>query len=199
MRTLRQTEPLVEDRSVALEALFDTTYDRVLAYSRRRTAQLADAEDTVAETYLVVWRRMDRLPVSAPERLPWLLGITRKVIANQRRSASRRAGLLRRAEADAHAAPPMRNPPESPVLIAMERLGDSDREILRLVAWEGLSHSEVGVAFGISANAAAIRLHRARARLRAVLSEPLKESGPTRTLLRWKGSKVRRPGQEEAQ
>lgn len=199
MRTRRQTEPLVDDRSMALGALFDATHDRVLAYARRRTAQLADAEDAVAETYLVVWRRMDRLPAATPERLPWLLGITRKVIANQRRSASRRAGLLRRAEANADAAPPMRNPPESPVLIAMERLGDSDQEILRLVAWEGLSHSEVGIALGITANAAAIRLHRARARLRAELSERLKESGPIRTLLRWKGSKVRRPGQEEAQ
>ncbi|MBA2632885.1 MAG: RNA polymerase sigma factor [Chloroflexi bacterium] len=191
--------PVVDDHHAALEVLFDAMYDRVLAYARRRTAQLADAEDAVAETYLVVWRLMDRLPAATPERLPWLLGIARRVIANQRRSASRRAGLLRKVEASADATPPMRALGQSPVLAAMEHLGDTDREILRLVAWEGLSHSEVGIALGITANAAAIRLYRARTRLRAELSERPKGSGPSRTLLRWRGSKVRRPGQEEAQ
>lgn len=199
MDTPRGPVPVVDDHHAALEVLFDATYDRVLAYARRRTAQLADAEDAVAETYLVVWRRMDRLPASTPERLPWLLGIARRVIANQRRGASRRAGLLRKVEASADATPPMRALGESPVLAAMEHLGDTDREILQLVAWEGLSHSEVGVALGISSNAATIRLHRARGRFRAALSDPPKGSGPIRTLLRWKGSKARPPGQEEAQ
>jgi RNA polymerase sigma-70 factor (ECF subfamily) len=51
----------------------------------------------------------------------------------------------------------------------MTELSDEDRELLLLVAWEGLSPNEVAKVLGISSLAARSRLHRARRRLRALI------------------------------
>ena len=45
----------------------------------------------------------------------------------------------------------------------------NDAEILRLWAWDELTSPQLAVVLGISANAAAIRLHRAKARLKQEL------------------------------
>lgn len=183
-----------------LRVLFEAHYQALLAYARRRTTDLSDAEEVVADTFVVVWRRLDDLPAATSERLPWLYGIARRVVLNQRRGVRRRARLqhrLRAAAAGAHA-PPSALPP---VMEAISRLRETDREILRLVAWEGLAHAEVAVVLGISANAAAIRLHRARARLASEMSKPVphvKGLGRIRTFLGWKGSASSLAEREEA-
>ena len=55
------------------------------------------------------------------------------------------------------------------VFDALRRLGEDDRELLRLTAWEGLSGKELAVALGLSEQAARKRLSRARSRLAAEL------------------------------
>ncbi len=64
------------------------------------------------------------------------------------------------------------------MLWALGELREEDREILRLGAWEGLTHREIGRILGCSANAAKIRLHRARRRLAAQLSMAEARSKP---------------------
>jgi RNA polymerase sigma factor (sigma-70 family) len=183
-----------------LRGVFEAHYEAVLAYARRRTADLADAEDVVAETFIVVFRRLGDLPVQPDERLPWLFGIARRIALNQQRSSRRRARLHERIRAAiAHSQPPQTALPS--VLEAMDRLRETDREILRLVAWEGLSHAEVAGVLGISPNAAAIRLHRARARLAremAISSRRVKGLDRVRTWLGWKGSTSSLTEREEA-
>jgi RNA polymerase sigma-70 factor (ECF subfamily) len=46
-------------------------------------------------------------------------------------------------------------------------LSASDRELLTLIAWDGLTPTEAAQALGCSRATLAVRLHRARARLRA--------------------------------
>jgi DNA-directed RNA polymerase specialized sigma24 family protein len=183
-----------------LRALFEAHYEAVLNYARRRTAQLADAEDVVADTFVVAWRRLNDLPVETAERLPWLLGIARRILLNQRRSFRRRARLVERIRMAARGSPAPPSP-LPPVMEAMTELSHTDQEILRLVAWEGLSHAEVAVVLGISANAAAIRLHRARVRLAGKIAKSrglVKGSGRSRTWLGWKGSTSSPAEREEA-
>ncbi|HEV2005844.1 MAG TPA: RNA polymerase sigma factor [Candidatus Limnocylindrales bacterium] len=162
------------------EAAFDRHARVVLAYALRRTSTGDDAEDAVAETFAVAWRRVDRLP-EPDASLPWLLAITRRVIANQRRGSARRVRLeLRLAhEPDSGAVPPSE---PTPALDALARLGRDDQELLRLLIWEGLSHADAGEVLGISANAVAIRLYRARRRFAGELGHlDAKGFGSSRT------------------
>jgi RNA polymerase sigma-70 factor (ECF subfamily) len=156
-----------------LEAIFEAHHRRVLAYALRRCRTEADAEDVVADTFAVAWRRIDDVPADA---LPWLLGVARRAAANRHRSAGRLAGLIARLRAQPRAFAVAA--PDSPAARALDRLPPADQELLRLLAWDGLTHAEAGVVLGITANAVAIRLHRARKRFTAEL---LKGSVPSRT------------------
>lgn len=157
-------------REERFEGLFRANYPAVRAYALRRTSPDA-AQDVVAETFLVAWRRLDEVPADA---LPWLYGVARRVLANQRRTADRGAALEDRL---AGAAPrlPGRDPGDSAgdaelLRVALGRLSETSREALMLVAWQGLSGARAARAAGCSRAAFAVRLHRARARLAAELA-----------------------------
>ena len=150
------------------ESLYREYYGRVLAYAlRRATPEIA--HDVVADTFLVAWRRLERLP---DDPLPWLLGVARKTLANQWRSARRRQSLLTELKAEEVA---RSNPAAEPtgtsfdVVAALDRLSESDRELLRLIAWEGLTPAEAAKVLGQSAATCRVRLHRARRRLAKAL------------------------------
>ena len=161
--------------------LFGAHSAAVLAYAARRTANEADAEDVVAETFVVAWRRLADAPA---EPRAWLYGIARRVLANQRRAAERRTSLVRRLASFAARAAPT-SPSEVPAIEALAMLRPDDQELLKLVAWEELTHAEIAEVLGISLNAVAIRLHRARQRFAATLAtrhtEDLKDSDASRT------------------
>ena len=57
------------------------------------------------------------------------------------------------------------------VLAALAELKAADREALLLVHWEQLSYAEAAQVLGCSANAVGIRVHKAKARMRALLGE----------------------------
>src|SRR5881392_3168443 len=69
--------------SVDFEDLYRVTYPRVLAYARSMASR-EDADDAVAETYAIAWRRQRDIPHGA--ELAWLIGVTRRVLANARRT-----------------------------------------------------------------------------------------------------------------
>ena len=157
------------DHEEDFRRLFAQHNRQVLAYALRRCEQRADAEDVVAGTFAVAWRRF----ADAPEeelRLAWLYAIAARVLANQRRSLRRLAALrsmLR--DLPAPARDERSDLPE--VVAALKRLRRDDQEILRLAAWEGLTGAELAVALDCTENAAAIRLHRARKRLEEQLAK----------------------------
>ena len=151
--------------------VYSETYRPLLAYARRRVDH-ATADEVVADTFLTAWRRREDVP-DGSERL-WLFGVARNMIRNATRSNRRRQA--------AHDRLRIANPPEAIDSVAdaaddrstllrtaLGSLSEADREVLMLVAWEELSHAEIGQALGISANASAIRVHRARKRLAARL------------------------------
>ncbi len=156
------------DHEEDFRRLFAEHNRQVLAYALRRCEQRADAEDVVAGTFTVAWRRF----ADAPEeelRLAWLYAIAARVLANQRRSLRRLAALrsrLRAVPAAAHEEGELQD-----VLAALKQLRRDDQEVLRLAAWEGLTTAELAVALGCSENAASIRLHRARKRLAEQLAK----------------------------
>ena len=157
----------MDDRD-RLEALYRDHAAPVHAYLLRRTDP-ATADDALMEVFVVACRRPRDVPA---EPLPWLLGCARRVLANQRRGAGRAAAL---ADRIAVAGPPAVVPADSdqPVLEALSRLSEGDREILLRHAWEGLEPAELAVVLGCSGGTARVRLHRARRRLSALLPTPM--------------------------
>lgn len=147
-------------------SLYHDSYRLLLAYARRRVDEQT-ADEVVADTFLVAWRRRDEIPEDF-ERA-WLFGVARNTILTAYRSARRRHALNGKLYGAVGAGPWTDRYETSDradaLLPALHALREEDREILMLVAWEGLSHAEIGEAMGISANAVAIRVHRARKRL----------------------------------
>jgi RNA polymerase sigma factor (sigma-70 family) len=143
----------------------------VLAYLRRR-ATFEVADDGLAETFLVVWRRLDDAP---SEPRAWLLAIARRVLANQRRSSRRQGALVERLifQRPTHVG---MQPERDPVFDALGQLRRLDQEALLLVAWDGLTSVQAARVLGCSAVAVRLRLHRARRRLAGALAEG--ESSP---------------------
>jgi RNA polymerase sigma-70 factor (ECF subfamily) len=154
------------DQERLFEAYFRGYAGRVHAFVLRRTDPEC-AQDLTAETFLIAWRRREQMPA---QPLPWLYGIARGVLANERRAANRRVALAARVAAqpgEPDAAPAGKHA----VLEALAKLRESDREALLLSAWEGLSTGEAARVVGCSAATFAVRLHRARKRLAHVLSD----------------------------
>jgi RNA polymerase sigma-70 factor (ECF subfamily) len=135
----------------------------------RRAPTLADAEDAAAETFTIAWRKLDAVP---DEPLPWLYAVARRVLANQRRGRTRRERLVALLRVD-DVPTPLRvgDSDEGPAFEALASLSPADQELLRLVAWEELGNREIAHVLGVSPNAVAIRLHRARSRFAAALEQ----------------------------
>jgi len=164
------------------EELFATCLAPVLAYAARRCPNLSDAEDATSETFAIAWRKFGDAPASP---LPWLYAIARRVLANQHRASARFKALVLSLSAELLRRGPRASTANDAALDALTRLNDADQELVRLVAWEGLDHAAIAATLGISANAVAIRLYRARKRFAdefaTLNSAALKDSGRTRT------------------
>jgi RNA polymerase sigma-70 factor (ECF subfamily) len=158
---------VTDDRRRRFEQVYAVHRAAILGYALRRTGSADDAADVIAETSLAAWRRIDEMPTGEAAR-PWLYGVARRVLANQRRGEHRRSALGERLRSELSAEPQYREPPlgSEGVAVAFRRLADSDREILTLAGWEGLDAGQIAVVLGCSRNAARIRLHRARRRPR---------------------------------
>jgi RNA polymerase sigma-70 factor (ECF subfamily) len=133
----------------------------------RRVGGREAAEEVVADIYAVAWRRRERIPEAS---LPWLYAIAANVIADQYRSTRRRRDLGLRLAHEARGEGPDSDPAESLALrdafsTAFAQLGEQQREVLRLVAWDGLDVREAAQVLGCSQGAFRVRLHRARRNL----------------------------------
>ena len=154
--------------------LFDDHYRIVMAYALRRTQAADDAHDVTSETFAVAWRRLEDVPADRDGQVSWLLATARRVLANVHRSHRRRRALQDRVVADG-GGEVGRDVGETAgevdlVRAALGELPDTDREILRLAAWEDLPHAQIAEVLDLSVSAVSVRLHRARQRLREALA-----------------------------
>jgi RNA polymerase sigma factor (sigma-70 family) len=189
-KTVTQTAPM--SRLARFDAMFTAHQRHVLAYAMRRTQAWADAEDVAAETFTIAWRKFDAIPEAEP--LPWLYAVARRVLSNHRRGIGRRERLIALLHVE-DVATPLRagEDRDGPAFAALGSLSPADQEILRLVAWEDLGNQGIAAVLGITPNAVAIRLHRARARFADALArqspdDDLKHLDPSRTSADVKGT-----------
>jgi RNA polymerase sigma-70 factor, ECF subfamily len=153
-------------RRARFERLFADVYAPLQRFVRRR-ADAAAVDDVVAETLLILWRRLDDVPAEA--ELAWCYGTARRCLANTWRADERRNRLARRVASQPATVDDAGAETDAELVAALDELSGDDREIVRLWAWEQLAPREIAVVLAISPNAASIRLHRAKQRLAARL------------------------------
>lgn len=167
------TSPRDRDR---LELLWRAHAARVHAYAARHVG-IDRAEDVLAETFIIAWRRLPDVPDAA---LPWLLTTARHLSMTTHRRHRREVSTAARL---AQVAPPPGASPDQQVvdraaaLTALAALSDGDREALLLTAWDGLSPTDAAAVLGCSDGTFRVRLHRARARLATALEAAAHDPG----------------------
>ena len=169
-RTEDQQVSQNEERAERFSNLAARYGDRLTGYVLRRVSP-EDAPDVVAAALLTAWRRVALMPTNDEEAFWWLLAVARRTVANHRR------GIIRRT----HLADRLRALPLTPVRPAdvetrltvreaINVLPEDDRELIRLVYWDGLEISAAAQVLGIGAAAARKRLQRIRSNLRTTLA-----------------------------
>jgi|ERR1039458_2705896 RNA polymerase sigma-70 factor (ECF subfamily) len=155
------------------ERLFADQFDAVLAYALAR-ADPETAQDAVADAFLVAWRRLDEVP--DPAR-PWLLAVTRRTLATQRRSRNRQESVRHKIRLwDPEDATSLESPSRidaEVAKLALDRMSEADRELLCLLAWDDLSQREAAFVLGCSIGAFRVRYLRARRRYRSAIDAEL--------------------------
>lgn len=159
------------DRRAAFETLYRATLPSIRSYARRR-APADIAEDVVAQTFLIAWRKCDEALAGG---LPWLYRTASFTLSNHQRTERRQvrvAGLVTATSETSIPDTAEAFVDRSVLAAAINRLTEAEREILLLVYWEHLSVKAVAAVLGCRPGTAAVRLHRARRSLREVLSDP---------------------------
>ena len=161
-----------EFRRERFRILYNDLYDDLWRYIQRRSINTEEARDTLSEVFLVAWRRLEDIPAGNEARL-WLFGVARNLVKTSWRKRKRSGDLLVRIGSEMSTRvttdEELDNSGVLKIVKALQFLSENDQEILRLLAWENLSHKEISVVVGCSENAVAIRIRRARVRLMKVL------------------------------
>lgn len=164
-------------REERFRSLHAETYADLMRFVERRVPA-TEAEDVVSTVFLTAWRRLDELPDDAR---PWLFAVARKTMANQLRGWLRRQALdVRLVSLESRETSD--DSVSAAVRIDLERawrvLRPADREVLALVAFDGLTAEQAATVLGCRRSTFAMRLGRARQRLRAALetTEPAPSS-----------------------
>jgi len=174
------------------EARFADLYRRygqhIRAYCIRRTNS-SDVADAVADTFLVAWKRIERIP-EGDAILPWLYGVAYRVLSHQWRHKARSRRLVEKlqgmatTEALSLEGLVVGNEKYRLVLQASSRLRPIDREVLRLTLWEEMSHADVAAVLGIGLSAVKQRAYRARRNLAVEYQKLTNQPQPPAA---WKG------------
>ncbi|HEX6421021.1 MAG TPA: sigma-70 family RNA polymerase sigma factor [Acidimicrobiales bacterium] len=156
----------------------------------RRTASWSVAEDITGTVFLELWRQRGRVEPLGGSLRPWLAGVA----VNQARQWGRHGGRQARAldrlaqlgpggvagRAGGPGGPDGPDPGEvvprriddearmAALLRLVASLPAPQRDVLTLWAWEQLGYEEIAAALGLPVGTVRSRLHRARARLRAL-------------------------------
>jgi len=150
--------------------LMGTLYERhapaVFRYLARRAGP-APAEDLLSEVFIAALDARKRVVAHrSGSALPWLYGIAINVLRHyfRHRQPIWAVEPNQVVDWDAVDARLDAEAQRRQLRVALCSLSEPDRELLLLVAWEGLTSSEAAEALGISKVAARSRLHRARHR-----------------------------------
>lgn len=168
----------------ALEAFFETYFDRIHAFVRRLLGDASLAEDVTQDVFLKIYKAADRID---PERdpVPWLFAIAHNACRDVWRSGAyrlaRRASSIEGSPALEQSLPTAGTPEGNALAAERERLvqdailklPEALRAPVLMHDYQGLGHEEIAAALGIHYAAARKRYSRALVALGKMLSEKL--------------------------
>jgi RNA polymerase sigma factor (sigma-70 family) len=161
-------------------AIYERHFAEIYRYVAARLGRDV-ADDLAAETFLIAFRKRDRVDPALGRVRPWLYGIATILVGQHRRQETRRYRALARAGGRSLLAAESHDERVADT-VAAERLGrqlataltkldPGDRDVLLLAAISELSHQEIALALEIPYGTVGSRLHRARRELRAALGD----------------------------
>lgn len=164
------------DRPEMFAALFDRHFGAVYRYLARRVGSDL-ANDLAAEAFLLAFDRRRSYQVARVSALPWLLGFATNLARQQWRAETRALRALARSgldpvvedHADVVVARVVAQTWYRAAAAGLAKLSPGDRDVLLLVAWEGLTYEEVAEALNIRLGTVRSRLHRARRQVKTAL------------------------------
>jgi RNA polymerase sigma-70 factor (ECF subfamily) len=168
-----------DERRERFDTLYRLAWTKILAYALRRAPSAEDAADIAAETFTIAWRRLDQVPVGE-EAILWLYAVARNVLHNEHRRQQRRSELVDRVARQLPESAWCSLPRDEEGLVALlclRALSEDERELLMLMAWEGLRPADIARVLGCSPSAARVRVHRARRRLHQAIAATASEVG----------------------
>ena len=167
------------------EAWFRDHREAVYRYVRFRVATREVAEDITSEVFLKALRALGRYDPRRSAPRTWLLRIACNTVTDYLRTLRRRGSL----HISLDRAPDLvsQGPSQEERLLHAEQLRrlfgaaatlrETDQEILSLRYGAGLGNVEIAESLKITANAVAVRIHRALARLRVAVAEQSGQAG----------------------
>ena len=176
-----------QDDGAAFAALFDLHHVRVFRRAIALLGDVHDADDIAAAAFFELWRKRRSVPLVSGSILPWLLVTTVNLSRNSRRSTARYRALLRGLPHPESVASPDDDQSETSrrLAAALGQLTPVDAALIVLTVLEDLPVAAAAQTVGLKPANARVRLHRARARLRAELQElnpdfhPIVEGSPS--------------------
>jgi len=156
----------------AFEELFARYRGPLYGFFRRRLDGDQRADDLTQETFLAVIRASERYEPRALVRT-YLYGIAMDLLAAERRKRYRDSP-----PGEVALEPASHEAPDAVLWIrqALERLDDSEREVLMLREYEQLSYAEIAELLKLPVNTVRSRLFRSRMALRGYLEPERKSS-----------------------
>jgi RNA polymerase sigma factor (sigma-70 family) len=163
--------PAAEPKA-AFDALYRRYADPVYRFCLRRTGDADLAEDALAIVFLEAWRRRGDIDLISRPVEPWLYGVARNVLRNQRRASRRRDATLRSL---GHVRPPVafdevgerveRQQTMDALLRSLHALPPAQQAVVGLCVLEDRSYEAAAGALHIPIGTVRSRLSRARLHL----------------------------------
>ncbi|RLT44345.1 MAG: sigma-70 family RNA polymerase sigma factor [Chloroflexi bacterium] len=179
---------LAAGRIASLERLYDRYSSLVFSVSLRVLYDWQLAEDVTQEVFLRLWQRPESFDPTRGRLLSWLMSVTRNRAIDERRKLSRRA----RSEDQADPLPELAehgadgDPPVALALAevrravrgAMQSLPPSQRQVVELAYFGGLTQVEISERIGVPLGTVKTRVRLAMQKLRQALDEAQVERTP---------------------
>jgi RNA polymerase sigma-70 factor (ECF subfamily) len=164
------------ERPECFAPLFDRHAPAIHRYLARRIGGQAD--DLLAETFLIAFRRRASYQEQHVDVRPWLYGIATNVLHRHVRQEERRYRTMARMAAANDIAPGDDEAVDRldalslrrQLAAALAKLKRGDRDVLLLTAWAEMSYAEIAAVLAIPVGTVRSRLNRARRLTRDALS-----------------------------